>query len=196
MGGIEWIQQRPGDAVHDVVYVSEVAQVPALVKELYGLALADCARKEGGRHVWPAPRPIDREKTQACDPEPVSSSVALGHELVAALGGAVKRGRKARIILLAKRGLGAGAVNAAARCVNKVFRRGAAATLEHVGKAYEVALHVGGGVFDAVPHAGLGAQVRDVVRLEVLHERYKPGRVGKIRPDRRQYRRRAFSRYG
>lgn len=56
-----------------------------------------------------------------------------------------------------------------------------ARSFENIMEADEIALHVGGGMLDAMPHVGLGAEMHDIVGLEVVMDPVERLRVGKIR---------------
>ena len=181
-GALRWrVEQHLQQAVDDVVDIREVAQVLAVVEELQRLPCRDGLREDDRRHVGPAPGSVDREEAQAGDVEAKEVGVAVGGEFVALLGRAVERQRAIGVGILGKRGLRTGAVDAAARGVDEVLRRPAAAGLHHGGEAEEVAVHVGRGILEAVAHAGLGAEMDDVVGLEVVVEAVDGLGVGDVR---------------
>ena len=61
-----------------------------------------------------------------------------------------------------------------------MFRRRPAARLEHAGKSVEVVAGVGGRILHAVPHARLGAEVHDVIRLHVRDQSAEFFGIGEI----------------
>jgi len=174
------VEQHLEQAVDDIVDVGEVAQVFPVVEELQRFPLRDRLGEEDRGHVGPAPGSVDGEEAQAGDVEAVQVGVAVGGEFVALLGRAVERQRAVGVGVLGKRRFRAGAVDAAARGVDDMLRRPAAAGLHHGGEAEEVAVHVGRGILEAVAHAGLGAEVDDVVGLEVIVEPVEGLGVGEV----------------
>src|SRR5262249_1754270 len=73
--------ERRHDAGDDIVDVGEVAPHVAIVEDLDGLAAQDRPGKEECRHVWPAPRPVDREEPQTRERQAVEMAVVEGHQL-------------------------------------------------------------------------------------------------------------------
>src|SRR4051812_36786418 len=108
------VEQDFYDAIDDVLYISEVAEVFAPVEKLQGLSFADRPREERRRHVRPPPRAVNGKKAQARDVERVIQRVAVGHELVGLLRRTVIRDRLVSVVVSAKGWLRARAVNAAA----------------------------------------------------------------------------------
>ena len=108
--------------------------------------------------------------------------VAVREELVGFLGGAVKRRGLVGVGVFAERRSRPGAVNTATRSIHEVLGPSAAAGFEDAGEAHEIAVRVGPGVFEAVTHAGLGAEVDDVVGLKVGDEGGEVLRVGEVGP--------------
>ena len=174
------VEQHLHDAVDDVVDVGEIAKIFPLVEKLQRLPRADRARKKRRCHVGATPRAVDGEKAQTSDVEAVHVRVTVRDDLVGLLRRAVERDGLVGVVVLAKRRLRPRAVDAAAGGEHEVFRRRAAASFEHTGKSVEVAVRVSGGLFDAVAHARLRAEVDDVGRFEVRHERGEFIRVGEI----------------
>src|SRR5690606_12035884 len=95
--------EHPHHALHDVVYVREAAAVLAVVEDLDRLVSQDRPGEQEQRHVWPAPRAVDREEAQACRRYPVEMGVAVRHHLVRLLGGGVERQRVLGGLLLGER---------------------------------------------------------------------------------------------
>jgi hypothetical protein len=112
----------------------------------------------------------------------VDVRVAEGHVLVGALGGGVE-GKGLAHGVLAEWGRYAGAIDAGGGGEDEVLGRIAARGLEDVGKADEVAVHIGLGVGEAVAHASLGAEVDDVVGLEAVDQAEQRGSIGEIGAD-------------
>src|SRR6186997_1155694 len=61
-----------------------------------------------------------------------------------------------------------------------MLRRRPSAAFEHIGKAHEIAVDIGMGIFDAVAYTGLGGEVEHPLRPCFVPEALEPRSVGKI----------------
>lgn len=153
------------DAFDDIFHIGEVACVIAVVKDRYGLTGQDFFGEKEQRHVWSAPRTVDREEAQASGGQAEQVAVAMGHQLVGALGGSVKLQRVHRGLVLTEWHIGVRAVNAAGAGVCEVRRLLVTAGLQDIGESVNIAAGISTRVFKRVTHSGLGSQVDDAVEL-------------------------------
>jgi hypothetical protein len=158
------------DALDDVADVGEVALHLAVVEHLNGFTRQDGFHEEEVGHVWPAPGPVDGEEAEARGGQLVEVAVGVGHQLVALLGGGVERHGVVHIVAGREGHLLIQSVDAARAGVHQVRDVVVAAAFQDIAEPNDVALHVGAGVLDAVTHARLRRQVRDVGKLVVAKE--------------------------
>ena len=133
-------------------------------------------------HVGPSGGAIDGEKPQAGAGDVVELAVAVGHELVALLGGGIQRDGVVHAVVGAEGHLLVAAIHATAAGINQMLHGMVSARLQDVVKAYDVALDVSVGVFDGVAHARLCGQVDHHIRLILGEELLHRGPVGNVAP--------------
>ena len=88
-------------------------------------------------------------------------TVIKSKELIAFLGGGIQGNGIVCHVRLLEWDLHRIAINAGGRGVNEVVDRILPAGFEDIVKAEDIGLDIGIGVFEAVPHAGLGGEVDD-----------------------------------
>ena len=104
------------NALYDIIYIGEVATAVAIVEYLDGFALQQLVGKAKVGHIGTTGRTIDGEEAQTCRGDVIQLGVAMGHELVALLGGCIKAhgvihaivGREGHLLIAAIHGAAAG----------------------------------------------------------------------------------------
>ena len=153
------------DAFHDVIDIGEVAAAVAVVIDLYGLATEQAVGKAKVGHVGPSGGAIDGEEAQAGGGYVVELAVAVGHELVALLGGGIEAHGIVHPIVNAERHLLVAAIHTGAAGVYQMLHGIVPARLQDVVEANHVGLDVRIRILDAVAHARLRGQVDHNVGL-------------------------------
>jgi len=74
-----------GDAADEVFDISEVAPHLAIIVDVDRFSIDDVPHKFEVGHVWPAPRPVDREEAEHGDRQVVDMRVAVAHRLIGEL---------------------------------------------------------------------------------------------------------------
>src|SRR6185437_7642931 len=80
--GFGYLVRRAQYAVDDVVDVSKIARMTAVVEDLDGLACENFLGEAKERHVRPAPRSVDGEEAQARHRKPIEMRVSVCSEFV------------------------------------------------------------------------------------------------------------------
>ena len=92
----------------------------------------------------------------------------MGKEFVALLGGGIERDGVVDTVIRRERYLLVTAINTGTTCIHQMLYWIVSAGFKNVVEAYDVALHVGIGVLDAVTHTRLGGQVDHDVEVIFL----------------------------
>ena len=153
------------DAFHDVIDIGEVAAAVAVVIDLYGLATEQAVGKAKVGHVGPSGGAIDGEEAQAGGGYVVELAVAVGHELVALLGGGIEAHGIVHAVVGAEGHLAVAAIHGAGAGIHQVLHGMVSARLQDVVEAHDVALDIDIGVLDAVAHPRLRGQVHHNVEF-------------------------------
>ena len=99
--------------------------------------------------------------------------IGMRHQLVRLLGGAVEAERMIDVVRRSERNAGIGAVDRRRRRIEQMLAAGMAAAFEHIEEAHEVAVGVGMGIDQRMPHTGLGGEMHDpwktMGRKQLLH---------------------------
>ena len=69
-------------AFDDIVYIGEVALMHAEVENVDRFAFEDIFGEHEKRHVRPAPRPINRKKTETSGGQREQMAVGVGHQFI------------------------------------------------------------------------------------------------------------------
>ena len=161
------------DALDDIVDVGEVAPVPAVVEHVDGAVLEDVASEPEQRHVRAAPWSVDGEEPQAGGGDRVEMAVAVRHQLVRLLGGAIERQRVVDVVPHRERQGPVCAVDRARRCIDEMADAVVPAPLDNIDEADEIGADVRVGVLQRVTDPCLRSQVDDHVgpfsREELRH---------------------------
>ena len=185
--------ERLDQTLHDVVHIREVALHLPVVVNLDGLARQDGFHKLEGRHVWPAPGAVDGEEAKSRHGNAKQVAVGVAHELVGLFGGRIKRDGVVHRLGLRKRQRFVAPVHARGTRVDEV--RAAAVivlaqpqrlslrpnALQNIQKACDVAVDIGMGVGEGVPHPGLGCKVNHSIEGVGIEERSHGGLVFEAR---------------
>ena len=153
------------DAFHDVIDIGEVAAAVAVVVDLYGLATEQAVGEAKVGHVGPSGGAIDGEEAQAGGGYVVELAVAVGHKLVALLGGGIEAHGVVHAVVGAEGHFLVAAIHGAGAGIHQVLHGMVSARLQDVVEAHDVALDIDIGVVDAVAHARLRGQVDHNVGL-------------------------------
>ncbi len=162
--------QYPGDALHDIIDIGKVAAHLAMVEDLDGLAFEYSLRKEEVSHIRPSPGPVDRKEAEPGGRQPKEVAVGMGQQFVGFLGSRIEGDRVVDRVGGAEGHFAVHAVHAGAGGIDEVLNIVVAAGFQYIGKAEDVALHVGVGVFEAVAHPGLCGEVDDGVKVFFAEE--------------------------
>ena len=135
----------------------------AVVVDLDGLAAEELVGDAEVRHVGPAGRAVNGEEAEARGGDVVELRVAVGHQLVALLGGGVERDGIVDAVFDAEGNLLVAAVNRARRSIHEVPHRMVPAGFEYIIEADDVALDIDVRILDRIAHARLRRQVDDDV---------------------------------
>ena len=158
------------DAFHDVIDIGEVAAAVAVVVDLYGLSTEQAVGEAKVGHVGPSGGSIDGEEAQAGGGYVVELAVAVGHELVALLGGGIQGDGVVHAVVGAEGHFLVAAIHGAGAGIHQVLHGMVSARLQDVVEAHDVALDIDIGVVDAVAHPRLRGQVDHNVGLILLEE--------------------------
>ena len=152
-------------SLNDVIHIRKVAAAVAVVVDLDGLSAEQLVGEPKVGHVGPSGGAIDGEEPQAGAGDVVEFAVAVGHELVALLGGGIQGDGVVHAVVGAEGHLLVAAIHATAAGINQMLHGMTPARLQDVVKPNDVALNVNVGVLDGVPHPGLCGQVDHNVKL-------------------------------
>ena len=101
----------PHHALNNVIYVGEVSFHLAVVEDLNGSFFQNSLGEKKKGHVRTAPRPVDREETQARCGQAVEVAVTVSHELVGLLCGCIYADGMVDVMVNRKRHLGIQAID-------------------------------------------------------------------------------------
>ena len=178
--GRGWPLGDAEDRFHHVVDISEIAQWTSAIEHVDRTIFQNRFGKQKQRHVGPAPRSVDREKSQAGARQTKQMRIGVGHQLVGLLAGGVQTQWMIDAVVCGKRQPGVAAVDGARRGVDEVLRPRVAAPLQNVGEADQIAVHIRLGIDQRVANAGLGGQMnhnRRSIGREQLRHRWPLGKA-------------------
>ncbi len=158
------------NALNNVVHVREVPAAVAVVVNLDGLALEQLVGEPEVRHIRAAGRTIDREETEAGAGDVVELAVAVGHQLVALLGGGIEGDGIVHPVVRAEGNLLVAAIDAGGTGIDQMLDGIVSARLQDVVEPNDVALDVHIRILDAVAHTRLGGQVHHYLGLVLLEQ--------------------------
>ena len=130
------------DALDNVIHICEVPAAIAVVVNLDGLPLEELVGEAEVGHVGATGGAVDGEEPQAGGGDVIQLAVAVGEELVALLGGGVKRHRVIHTVVGAEGDFLVAAVDGAGGGVDQVFNRVVPTGFEDVVEANHVTLDV------------------------------------------------------
>ncbi|MNP23643.1 hypothetical protein D3C76_1163600 [compost metagenome] len=111
------------------------------------------------RHVRPTPRPVNGKKTKPAGLQTVEMAVAVGEQLIGALGGGVQGNWMLDRVIDAEWQFAVGAVHRTARRVDQLRGLKMPAGFQYIQKPDEVRLRVGIRVVQGITNACLSGQV-------------------------------------
>ena len=169
-------------SLNDVIHIRKVAAAVAVVVDLDGLSAEQLVGEPKVGHVGPSGGAIDGEEPQAGAGDVVELAVAVGHELVALLGGGIQGDGVVHAVVGAKGHLLVAAIHATAAGINQVLDalvigiRGRAGNdvirmptgLQYVIEPDDVAFNIHIRILNAIAHAGLRSEVDHYVKLIFL----------------------------
>ena len=158
------------DALHDVIDVGEVAAAVAVVINLDSFATQQLVSEAKISHIWTTGRAIDGEEAKARGGDVVELAVAMGHELVALLGGGIKAHGIVHTVIRRERHLLVAAIDAGAAGIDQMLNGIVTAGFEDVVEANDVALDIDIWILDAISHTGLGGKVDHNIEVVFLEE--------------------------
>mmetsp|Transcript_107392 Transcript_107392/g.321140 ORF Transcript_107392/g.321140 Transcript_107392/m.321140 type:complete len:343 (-) Transcript_107392:52-1080(-) len=161
---------RADHPVHNVVDVGELAHGRPVAVLVDWLVVVDGVDELEGCHVWPPPRPINREEAEHRDVELVQVMEGVTKELAAPLRRSIRAYGGVAPLVLAEGCGGVLAVDTAAGGGHNVLHAKVPAVLEDVDRAHDVRGDVAVEVLDRIAHPCLGCQVAHDVGLLVLED--------------------------
>ena len=141
IGGRGCVQCSKNTLDH-IVDVGEVSSLLTFAEHWYGLVLQDGIDKSKQRHVWSAPRPIDRKKSESCTGDAIEVGVDMGHVLVGLFGGGVQGDWVVNVVPYGEGQVLIAAIDAGTGCVHQVFDVVVATSFEYGQESIEVGFKV------------------------------------------------------
>ncbi len=109
--------------------------------------------------------------------------VAMGHQLVGLLARGIERDRMVDVVVDRKRHLRVAAVDGTRRRVDEMLDLGMPAAFEDVQEAFDVAVRIGVGIDERIPHAGLRGEMHDTADRIFREQLFDPLAVRQIQLD-------------
>ena len=159
---------------HNIVDIGKIPQHVPIVINLNGLSVHNFLCKFIICHIRPAKGPIYRKKSQTCHRIPVQFTIGMGHQFIGLFGGGIQTDGTVNLILYRVGRFFIAPIHRAGRCEYQMLNAKPSACFQDMEKTNQVGRYIGIRIVNAVPNAGLCAQIHGYLRLiRLKHMKYR-----------------------
>src|SRR5690606_25877575 len=129
-------------ALNDIVDISKVTAVMAIVKYIDRFACENLFGENEQRHIGATPGTINGEETQTGGGDIKQMAVSMSHQFIGFFGRSIKTDRMINVVMYRKRHGGVSAINGAAGGVNQMLGAEMATSLQDIQESGNVGIDV------------------------------------------------------